>query len=225
VWRGGDSLLYVDVGCKSLAGHVLLNGFKEVKVTGREIGTVGSMSITSQPQCRNYSQVRLAVWGPVVSICLGSLRSTWLASDLQQTLTWSKLSLPGCIHPFLLHRNTSLGATVGQMLKFQWWRRGGLMQSALFWDITHRWVVVLYRRFGTAYRSHILTMYVWYIEVRIKISASEYPLVYCWNSFVHPMRCLQNASGERKIGRGLWPLNCAIPEPLWFLFVGGWGRS
>ena len=29
------------------------------------------------------------------------------------------------------------------------------MRSALFYDITQRWVVVLYRRFGTIYRSHL----------------------------------------------------------------------
>jgi hypothetical protein len=29
------------------------------------------------------------------------------------------------------------------------------MKSALFWDITERRVILLYRRFGTTYRSHI----------------------------------------------------------------------
>jgi hypothetical protein len=29
------------------------------------------------------------------------------------------------------------------------------MNFALFWDITQRWVVVLYRRFGTTYRSNL----------------------------------------------------------------------
>jgi hypothetical protein len=28
------------------------------------------------------------------------------------------------------------------------------MRSALFWDITRRRVVIVYRRFGTTYRSH-----------------------------------------------------------------------
>jgi hypothetical protein len=31
-----------------------------------------------------------------------------------------------------------------------------LMTSALFWDITRRRVVIVYRRFGTTYRSHRL---------------------------------------------------------------------
>jgi hypothetical protein len=30
-----------------------------------------------------------------------------------------------------------------------------LMTSALFWDITQRRVVILYRRFGTTYRSNL----------------------------------------------------------------------
>jgi hypothetical protein len=29
------------------------------------------------------------------------------------------------------------------------------MRSAFFWDIKQRWVVVLYRRFGTTYWSHL----------------------------------------------------------------------
>jgi hypothetical protein len=29
-----------------------------------------------------------------------------------------------------------------------------LIRSALFWDITRRRVVIVYRRFGTTYRSH-----------------------------------------------------------------------
>jgi hypothetical protein len=31
-----------------------------------------------------------------------------------------------------------------------------LMRSALFWDITRRSVVIVCRRFGTTYRSHLL---------------------------------------------------------------------
>jgi hypothetical protein len=30
-----------------------------------------------------------------------------------------------------------------------------LMRSALFWDITRRRVVIVYRRFGTTYRTHL----------------------------------------------------------------------
>ena len=30
-----------------------------------------------------------------------------------------------------------------------------LLRSALFWDITQRRVIILYRRFGTTYRSHL----------------------------------------------------------------------
>ena len=34
-------------------------------------------------------------------------------------------------------------------------RKVGFMTPALFWDITQRQVVILYRRFGTTYRPHI----------------------------------------------------------------------
>jgi hypothetical protein len=30
-----------------------------------------------------------------------------------------------------------------------------IFRSALFWDITQRQVVIIYRRFGTTYRSHL----------------------------------------------------------------------
>jgi hypothetical protein len=38
-----------------------------------------------------------------------------------------------------------------------WFRASAamLMRSALFWDITRRRVVIVYRRFGTTYRSHL----------------------------------------------------------------------
>jgi len=28
-------------------------------------------------------------------------------------------------------------------------------KSSFFWDVTQRWQVVMYRRFGTTYRSHL----------------------------------------------------------------------
>jgi hypothetical protein len=47
---------------------------------------------------------------PLISICLGPLRSTWLVSGLWQMLTWSRLSLPhhNTWYWFLLYCNTSL---------------------------------------------------------------------------------------------------------------------
>jgi hypothetical protein len=38
-------------------------------------------SVTSKLQCRNQSQVRLAVWGPVISTSLDPTKSIWLASN------------------------------------------------------------------------------------------------------------------------------------------------
>jgi len=54
------------------------------------------------------SQVRLAVLDPVISISSNSLRSTWLASDLQQTPTWCKLSPLGYRHLTLVSSTPEL---------------------------------------------------------------------------------------------------------------------
>jgi hypothetical protein len=35
------------------------------------------------------------------------------------------------------------------------WQLHAFLRSALFWDITQRRVVILYRRFGTIYRPHL----------------------------------------------------------------------
>lgn len=55
----------------------------------------------------------------VISICLDAIRITWLASDLQQMSTWSKLSLAGytCSSPFISRL----------MLKCQLWLCGSLV--------------------------------------------------------------------------------------------------
>jgi hypothetical protein len=39
------------------------------------------------------------------------------------------------------------------------------MRSALFWDITRRRVVIVYRRFGTKYRSHLQGPSPWTLSV------------------------------------------------------------
>jgi hypothetical protein len=46
----------------------------------------------------NKSQIRLAEWGPMISNSLDPLQSTWLASDLHQTLTRHKVSSAGYRH-------------------------------------------------------------------------------------------------------------------------------
>jgi hypothetical protein len=44
---------------------------KNMEITGRNTEVQGGWSVTSQLQLCNYSQVRLPVWGPVISIFLG----------------------------------------------------------------------------------------------------------------------------------------------------------
>jgi hypothetical protein len=62
--------------------QVFLKESNDTEVNGREIKTV-----TYQPYRRNESKFRLAVWSSVISFALDYLRSTCLASDLQQTPT------------------------------------------------------------------------------------------------------------------------------------------
>ena len=52
-----------------------------------------------------------------------------ISSNLQQTPMSSELAPPGFWHShlFLLHWNISLGASVKQMLKHQWWPHGDVM--------------------------------------------------------------------------------------------------
>jgi hypothetical protein len=58
----------------------------------------------------------------------GALSSTWLASDLYQTPKAScHLLAADTWFRYLLGRDTSLGTTVRQMLKCQWWLRRSLV--------------------------------------------------------------------------------------------------
>jgi len=69
-----------------------------METTANIIGKVGQLvdklpAIVLQPVTS-----RLAEWGPMISIPLDPLQSTWLASDLHQTLKGSKMSSPGYRH-------------------------------------------------------------------------------------------------------------------------------
>jgi hypothetical protein len=58
-------------------------------------GLRGGWSKTSQPW---RVKVRLAVWGPVIFSSLDPLGFTWSTRKMQQTPTWTKLSLPAYRH-------------------------------------------------------------------------------------------------------------------------------
>lgn len=68
----------------------------------------------------------MTVRGPVISICLDTLRSTWLGrkftpnTAMKQTVT-SCLLPTNTWHQFLLHQDTSLGAMTGPISKCRWW--------------------------------------------------------------------------------------------------------
>jgi hypothetical protein len=83
---GGDNLLHVGVCWKSLVIEVLLKGSKGMESDCVTDGRFWTM----QPTATNLN--------PKMFISLNSLRSIWLASDLQQMPTWSKLSPAGYRH-------------------------------------------------------------------------------------------------------------------------------
>jgi len=71
---------------------------------------------------------------PVISLSFNSIRNTWLASDLQQMLTWSKLSVPryshftsfSCMPRYNPWFHTETTAHVS------WWLSGGLVCSTRY---------------------------------------------------------------------------------------------
>jgi hypothetical protein len=99
----------------------------------------------------------------MISCSLDFLRISWLASDLQQTLTWSKPS-PG-------YRNlTAVFAAPG----YRYWCHGGTDTSK---SMVATWSAV--------YRLPLVCRV--YVEVRIKDSASA-----CLSSFVMKLICTSN---------------------------------
>jgi hypothetical protein len=93
---------------------------------------------------RNQSQTRLAV---VISISLSPVRSTWLASGMQQTPTWSKVSCSG-------YRTTTPGFFYAGL---QPWCQGET--NAPWWS--------------DMYLYYLMLMCDVYIEVGVKFLASE----------------------------------------------------
>jgi hypothetical protein len=107
----GYSLLHFSVFCKLPASQELHKGSKEMDITGHNIKTVQRVDHVL-PNCLNQSQVLLAVWGPVISISLDSLTTTWPKSVLRQTPTWSKLSPPGYRHLTTVFKQSQQDATL-----------------------------------------------------------------------------------------------------------------
>jgi hypothetical protein len=71
---------------------------------------------------------------PETSTSLDCFRSTHQATDLLQMQRWSTLSTPvwDTWHQFMVCWDTSLGATVGQMVKCEWWPHGCLMSTTCY---------------------------------------------------------------------------------------------
>jgi hypothetical protein len=95
---GGDSLRHVSICCRY---------FSTSLQTRKSLGLI-------QPA------------RPTIYSTLDPLRNNWLAGDLQQTSTWSKLSPPGywLLTPISSVPGYKPWRHVGQMLKCQWWLWG-----------------------------------------------------------------------------------------------------
>jgi hypothetical protein len=67
---------------------------------------------------------------------------------------------------------------IGDVGRFPWFQASAaiLMRSALFWDVTRRRVVIVYRRLGTTYRSH-------HHGSRVRVGKDSWPVnmepIYC----------------------------------------------
>jgi len=69
-----------------------------METTAHNIGNVGKLVDNPPAIVLQTVTSQLAEWSPMISISLDPLQSTWLASDLHQTLTRSKLPSPGYRH-------------------------------------------------------------------------------------------------------------------------------
>jgi hypothetical protein len=83
---------------KKFAIRALHMWSKEMETTAHNIGNVGKLFNNLPATMLQPIRRRLAEWRPMISISLDPLQSTWLASDLHQTLTSSKMSSPGYRH-------------------------------------------------------------------------------------------------------------------------------
>ena len=102
-----------------------LAGYKEMEITGHEIGIVGSM-------VHNLQAVSVSSMKPSDFNCFGLLRSMWLACDLQEKTVEASCHLlaAATLCQFLLWYKMSLVAAVKQMLKCKWWMGVWCISSA-----------------------------------------------------------------------------------------------
>ena len=84
--------------CKLFAIHALHKAPKEMGNSAYNIGNTGEFVDNLPATVVQPVTIQLAEWGPVISISMEPLHSNWLASDLHQTLTRSKMSSPGYRH-------------------------------------------------------------------------------------------------------------------------------
>jgi len=94
----GDTLLHVSVWCKSRPRRVFLKVPEELEITG----THTAKRPCDWLRCYGWKIMDHAAYSPDLATStfhyFGPLKTELLASDLQQTLKWSKLSPPGYRH-------------------------------------------------------------------------------------------------------------------------------
>jgi hypothetical protein len=81
------------------------------------------------------------------------------------------------------------------------------MRSALFWDITRRFVVIVYRRFGTTYWSHLHGS-------RVKMGPIRYPETSVNNYHTIPRNIPEERRSQKLIQFVHKPLSCQWPSSL-----------
>ena len=97
----GKEDIFVQSVCEELADFFTLPSVSNrlpstcILITECAFGSVGGV-------VHNVLSVNVMV--PVMSISFGPLKNTWCASDLLDTVTWRKLSLPGyTVYVYFLH--------------------------------------------------------------------------------------------------------------------------
>jgi hypothetical protein len=93
-----DSLLHIGIWCKSLVSQVPLKGSKGMESLGPILRT-GHLTGYSTMARRLWTTLLIVLTSHLtICVCLNTISSTWPTSNLQQTLTCSKLSPPGYGH-------------------------------------------------------------------------------------------------------------------------------
>jgi hypothetical protein len=100
---------------------------------------------SGQKLTKDMEQIKLEpIIRHAVNICRGRVNHE--LEESERNFLWSNLDL--------LYRELSVGTQKKKPTNSMTTLVG--MRSSLFWDVTQPRVVIMYRRFGTTYRSHLV---------------------------------------------------------------------